>query len=187
MFSRLSEAKKLYDMAKAKAFESTSNLEAANERLLDIVEAKELVQEAAIHCQQACQARISGAVTRCLDAVFGVGEYVFELKFEQKRQQTEVRAVLYDRAGNTLDNPINAVGGGCLDVISFGLRLACLFMQRPVADKVLILDEPFKHVSLSFQDNIKQMLEELSEDLQCQIIIISHLPGLQTLENRIEL
>jgi predicted ATPase len=163
------------------------DLKAVLETLLDIQEAKELIQEAALQCQASCQQKISQVVTRCLDTVFGVGVYRFALIFEQKRQQTEARAVLYDQEGNELADPINAVGGGCLDVVSFGLRLACLFLQRPRPSRVLVMDEPFKHVSVSCQGNVKTMLEELASDLGCQIILISHLPGLQDLDNRIEI
>jgi DNA repair exonuclease SbcCD ATPase subunit len=94
--------------------------------------------------------------------------------FELKRGQTEARAVLIDAQGNELD-PVQSVGGGILDVVTFGLRLACLALMRPRPAQVLILDEPFRFLSEQYRENVKRLMVELSEELGIQIILVTHI------------
>lgn len=151
-----------------------------------LLKAKEIVQAISLDCQQQCQTRIAYVVTRCLEAIFGEGSMKFSLLFEQKRGQTEVRGVLVDSEGHELD-PLNSCGGGVLDVAAFGLRLACMMLMRPRPARVLVLDEPFKFVSSSYRPAIVQLLQELSLEMGVQIIMVTHLPELMAIGNRVEI
>jgi DNA repair exonuclease SbcCD ATPase subunit len=136
--------------------------------------AKEVIRQIGAECQETAQAQINTVVTRCLQAVFGSESYQFRLVFELKRGQTEARAVLIDAQGNELD-PVQSVGGGILDVVTFGLRLACLALMRPRPAQVLILDEPFRFLSEQYRENVKRLMVELSEELGIQIILVTHI------------
>lgn len=148
-------------------------------RLTALEDSYTLVKEMALQNQARCQERISGVVTRCLDAVIPGNPYVFSMVFEDKRNQTEARCVLKDESGNEFD-PISENGGGLVDLIAFGLRLACLMLIKPRPRKVLVLDEPFRFISANYRSGLTELLETLCEELDLQIIMVTHMPELST-------
>ena len=83
-------------------------------------------------------------------------------------------------------DPLQSCGGGILDVAAFGLRLACLMLQRPQPARVLILDEPFRFVSSHYRSNVRALLSELSQEMGVQIIMVTHIEEFMDFENRIE-
>lgn len=141
--------------------------------LEDMVAVRNELQKLVMHCQNTCTEAISAVVTRCLEAVFGASKYKFTLVFEEKRNQTEARCSLVDAAGNEYD-PLCGTGGGILDVVTFGLRIACLMLQKPAARKVLILDEPFRFVSKEYRANIMTLLKTLAQETGTQVIMVTH-------------
>lgn len=173
MRSKISKLRETHSTTATSLLDAATDLRDKQESLEDLLEAKALVQEAALFCQTSCQEKISHIVTRCLEAVFGESAYRFELKFEEKRNQTEATALLVDSDGNEL-SPTDGVGGGVLDVAAFGLRLACLVLQRPAPAKVLVLDEAFRNLSFAYRPNAAQMLVELASDFGVQLILVTH-------------
>lgn len=147
------------------------------DRLAGLLETQELVRKLAQDCQIQCQARISSVVTRCIESVLGEPKYTFEMVFETKRNQTEVSLVLKDEAGNLYD-PVTDLGGGILDIVSFGLRLACLLLTKPKPRKILIMDESFKFVSRQYQPAVARLLESLCSEFGMQIILVTHISEL---------
>lgn len=137
---------------------------------LEIVSSE--IRALAIACQTACQQKISNIVNRCLVEIDPDTKYTFKLIFEEKRNQTEARCVLVDGAGN--ETAPSSVGGGIQDILVFGLRLACLMLQRPASSRVLILDENFKHLSQGYRGPMLKLLESLCNDLGLQIILVTH-------------
>jgi len=77
-------------------------------------------------------------------------------------------------------DPLTASGGGVVDVAAFALRVACLVLYRPRLSRVVVLDEPFRFVSMQYQENVRQMLEQLSTDMNIQIVQVTHNPNLTT-------
>lgn len=113
-------------------------------------------------------------VSRALQSVFD-DPYQFEIVFERKRNRTEA-ALLFKDGENELD-PMNSVGGGVIDVASFALRLACLVLSN--ARPILILDEPFRFVSVDLRPRVATMVQEMAEQLEVQFIIVTHDPEFQ--------
>lgn len=150
----------------------TAALEKATKYQHNTQAAQEILQLLSQAVQQKAHEKIASVVTSCLQAVFGDRAYSFHIHFEMKRGRTE--AVLRFKRGDSEVDPLSASGGGVVNVAAFALRAACLVLHRPRLSPVLVLDEPFGHVSEEFQDNIRQMLEELSEDLGVQMVIVSH-------------
>jgi len=140
-------------------------------------QAQEILQQLAQSTQQLAHKAIADVVASCLSIVFDK-PYRFEIVFERKRGRTEAR-LRFVRDGISMD-PMTASGGGAVDVASFALRVAALTLRRPRVSKLLILDEPFRFVSAEYQDNIRQMLEQLSVDLDLQIILVTHNPRYAT-------
>jgi DNA repair exonuclease SbcCD ATPase subunit len=69
---------------------------------------------------------------------------------------------------------MDAAGGGAVDVAAFALRVASWSMQRPRTRPVIILDEPMRFLSPDLQPKASDMLQELSQKLGLQFIIVTH-------------
>lgn len=145
-------------------------------RLTTALAARKVVQEAAATVQRAAHDRLAGVVSRCLAAVFGPTAYEFRLEFEEKRGRTEARPV-FVRDGNEADP--TAVGGGVVDVAAFALRVAAVAARQPPVRRLLVLDEPLRHLSKDYRPRARALLETLAADLKFQIILITHDPALE--------
>lgn len=141
-----------------------------------IDEAQQIMQTVAQSLQQKAHEQISKVVTQSLQTVFFDEDYGFKIRFEKKRGKTEAKLLLLN-ADNEVEDPLNEDSGGVLDVASFALRLSSLVLTKPKPRKVLILDEPFKNVSVEYQDNVRSMLETLAKDFEIQIIMVTHEDG----------
>lgn len=138
----------------------------------------ELVKATALRNQTNCQTRISSIVTRCLEAVFPENRYTFSLEFLERRNQTECECILKDKDGNTFD-PLNENGGGVVDIVTLGLRVACLVLTKPRPDKILIMDEPFRFLSKMHREPVARFLEQLCREYGLQIIMVTHIEELE--------
>jgi len=85
----------------------------AEEALVNLETAQEIVQTVAQSIQQQIHTRIADVVSRCLSAVFDE-PYEFRIIFEQKRGKTEAR-LIFVRDEQEID-PMTAAGGGVIDV-----------------------------------------------------------------------
>jgi len=133
-------------------------------------QAQQVVQQLAKEIQQQVHERISAVVTECLQTVFDE-PYSFRIRFDAKRGKTEA-SLEFSRAGVVLDDPLNEIGGGVIDVASFALRVACLMLARPKRRRLLVLDEPLKNVrGLQNRQRVRDMLEKLADDLDMQIVL----------------
>lgn len=147
------------------------------ETLKDTRDAQDILQNLAQAVQQRAHQKISEVVSSCLTAVFD-DPYRFKIVFERKRGRTEAH-LRFTRRDLDVD-PLTASGGGMVDVAAFALRVACLVLHRPRLSRVIVLDEPFKFVSAQYRDNVRGMLEELSEEMQIQIILVTHIEEIAT-------
>lgn len=148
----------------------------AKRELASVQTAQEIAQAVAAIVQQQAHERIAGIVSKCLAIVFEE-PYEFRINFEQKRGKTEARLVFL-RDGHELD-PMEDSGLGVVDVAAFALRLASLVLTRPVKRRTIIMDEPMKFVSRDYHSRIRTMLSMLSEELNVQVILVTHIEALQ--------
>lgn len=166
-----------HGIAKRRVAEETTAKEAAERELAAITEAVVTAANVAQAVQQTAHTRIAAVVTRCLAAVFD-DPYTFEINFEKKRGRTEPQ-LLFKRRGLVLEDPHNEAGGGVVDIAAFALRVAAVIMGRPRVRPVLLLDEPFRFVSEEYIPRVRELLEELSVELDLQIIMITHINELK--------
>jgi len=152
--------------------EERRGLAQAHENVKHTEIAQTIVQGIAQKVQSEAHLRIASIVTRCLHAVFGEDSYDFRIVFDRKRGKTEAR-LLFVRDGKEYD-PLSSSGGGVVDVASFALRLACLLLSRPVRRRLLVLDEPMKHLSSVYRPAICELLQRLTKELSVQMIMVSH-------------
>lgn len=142
----------------------------------DAVEAQQILQQVAQTIQQEAHKRIAEIVTKCLRSIFEEDAYEFRINFLRKRGRTEARLV-FVRDGYEID-PRRAAGGGVVDVAAFALRIACLILSRPPVRRLIVADEPFKHLSAEYRPRIATMIERLAADLKIQVIMVTHSPEL---------
>lgn len=133
--------------------------------------ALEVLKIVALKTQQQLQYHISDIATMALEAVFP-DPYELVAEFVQRRNKTECD-LLFERDGERLD-PLTASGGGAVDVASFALRVASWSMERPRLRNVLVLDEPFRYLSVNLLPKASEMLKRVSENMKLQIIMVTH-------------
>lgn len=154
------------------------NLRDAEDNLIYVEEAQQMVQQVAQVVQQQAHSRIAGVVSKCLQMVFE-DDYGFRIHFERKRGRTEANLLLL-KGGHEIDDPLNADSGGVIDVAAFALRLSCLILAKPSLRRLVVLDEPFKFVSEEYRENVRLMLNGLAGDFKTQIIVVTHIKELET-------
>lgn len=134
-------------------------------------QAREVIREVGLKTQQALSYHISEITSLALEAVFD-NPYELKIDFVHRRNKTECD-LYFERDGN-LVSPIDASGGGAVDVAAFALRVACWSMETPRSRPVLVLDEPMRFLSTDMQERASQMIKEISEKLGIQFIIVTH-------------
>ncbi len=146
------------------------DLDDCRQKTNDLKQAQEMVQNIAQAIQQKAHAKIARIVTKCLGVVFD-DPYEFQIRFDRKRGKTEARMV-FVRDGLELDDPLNEVGGGVIDVAALALRLACIMLSKPKRRRLVILDEPFGCVrGKQNQARTREMLIQLADELEFQFVL----------------
>lgn len=139
------------------------------EEVANVSLARNIFQIVGSRTQATLEYHISNIVTLALHSVFD-NPPSFKVKFEMRRNKTECD-LLFEEQGQEY-KPIDASGGGVLDVVSFALRIAfwSIRKNRPT----LILDEPFRNVSPDLQSKVSEMIKTISDKLHIQILMVSH-------------
>lgn len=164
------------EMANRGVVEHGALLGAKKTLLNDTKEAREVAQRVAKEVQSRAYGCIASVVSRCLGAVFEE-PYEFRLDFVMKRGRTEVE-LWFVRDGNAVD-PMTASGGGVVDVAALALRLASLLMLGSARRRLLVLDEPFKNLSVGYRANLCVLLETLAKEMGVQILLVTQIKDLQ--------
>jgi len=147
-----------------------------NEKLSNIEKAQVFLQKVAQTTQEQLKIHVEDIVQLALDALFP-DKYLFQIQFTIAYGKTTAELNFISKQSGYAIDPMIASGGGVVDVCSFALRLACWTLSKDI-DKVIILDEPFKHLSVSLRENACIMIKDLSEKLNVQFIIVTHMEEL---------
>lgn len=126
--------------------------------------------------------QIESIVTSCLQNIFPE-PYQFQVELTEKRGMPHGDFYIETPYGDgTISTqPEFARGGGVVDIISLALRIAFLETTRPKITGPLMLDEPGKHVSTEFIENLGMFLSQSSKVSQRQMIMVTHNPHLLAL------
>ncbi|MCP4475372.1 MAG: hypothetical protein GY821_12570 [Gammaproteobacteria bacterium] len=141
-----------------------------------------IIQKVARDTQAELEYHISDVVSMALDTIFD-DPYKFKIEFVLKRNKTECELLL-EKKGEKI-NPLSACGGGVIDVVSFALRIALWTLQTPKSRNTFILDEPFKFLSKDLLPRASELLKELSDRLNIQFIIVTHLDELSECADKV--
>jgi len=145
------------------------NLRTYKNRLVVAEQGLEVIRQVAQATQQNLEYHISNIVTTALASVSpDYPEFAAEIDIQ--RGKTSLQLYFVDEGERS--KPLDASGGGALDIASFSLRQSfwSLNKNRPT----FILDEPFKFVSPDLQEKVSDMLKMISEKREVQIIMVSH-------------
>lgn len=141
--------------------------------LLEIEEARNIIQLVAKKTQEKLEYHLSEIVTLALAAVFS-DPYEFEIEFVERRGKTEAD-IYFVRHGKRI-NPKTSSEGGGIEVAAFALRIALWSLYRPHTRPTLIIDEPLKWLKgLDYPEKGAAMIKELSDKIGVQIIMVSHI------------
>lgn len=136
-----------------------------------ILKVRAFFQNIAEEVQQEVAETICTITTSALFAVFPDDPYECKIRFKIKRNILEAE-LYFERDGEEF-HPVDDSGGGVIDVAAFAARVSFIFLSG--AKKLLIADEPFKFVSKDYLPKIPEMLRMLSDKLNMQFIIVSHI------------
>lgn len=131
------------------------------------------LQTVAQETQELLRFQIEDVVNLALETCFP-GEYSFKIDFRISRGKTEANPVFVDKKTGREIDPMNASGGGVVDLATFALRVACYALERG-ANNVMILDEPFRFLSRDLQSRAGEILRTLSEKMDMQVIMVTHI------------
>ena len=179
----IQQIERLYNQALAVQTQIVKDIDNKKKRLDELTSKVEMIenvqvflQKIAKQTQERLSLQIEDIINSALDAVFP-NEYTFRLEFTTSRNKTEAQLLFYDqRTGKEVD-PMNASGGGVVDLTAFALRIACYVLENNT-DNVIILDEPFRFISRDLQERAGKILKTLSNKLGIQIIMVTHIKEL---------
>jgi DNA repair exonuclease SbcCD ATPase subunit len=134
-----------------------------------------LLQQTSEHARKQAREQIEMLVTNTLRSVFGP-EYSFRIELTEKAGRPEAEFYVVSAFGSDKleTRPQDSRGGGVVDVVSLGLRIAMLETYRPRLEGALILDEPAKHVSEDFVQPTANFLKMVSDFFGRQVIMVTH-------------
>ena len=144
--------------------------------------ARELFVLSAKTIQQTLEYHISELVTTALESVFEI-PYKFILSFVERRGKTEADLWFVINDDNKI-KPIDATGGGAVDIASLALRIAFWSLQKN-SRPLFILDEPCRMLSKDLMTKAANMLKMLSKQIGIQILMITHSDELASVADKI--
>lgn len=142
------------------------------ENLKVLEQAQVFLQTVSKETQEHLKFQIEDIVNLALDTCFP-NEFTFSIEFIIKAGKTEAELVFTSQKTGRAIDPMNAVGGGVVDITAFALRIASYALDS-TCDNVIILDEPMKFVSKDLLDRAGEILRTLSEKMNLQIIMVTH-------------
>lgn len=134
------------------------------ERVLDILSSMEGEWRRGFHKS------LETLVSDGLSVVFGEPLEVHIKDSERAGASTVEFLLLKDEIETTI---MGAQGGGYVVVVAFLFRVLIVLAAVPPLRRLMVLDEPFAHVSPEFRNALAEMIAELMEKLDFQIIMVT--------------
>jgi len=150
-------------------YEMKAALEKTMNNLVDNKEKQEIARKSAKIVQDHLATKLSGIVTKSLSTVFEE-PIEFVAQFVERRGVSECDLFL-KIDGHEYDI-LNGQGGGIADVCSMCLQMAFIMLAQ--VSRVLIIDEPARHMDLEAQERFIAVLQELCKELNFTIIMVTH-------------
>jgi len=174
---------------------AVSNCKSIEKEISYSEKAQTIIQTVAAATQKELEYRITEPVSLALASIYD-NPYKMAANFDITGRGTTECHLGFGRNGNII-KPLNASGGGPIDIASFSLRIGSWSLAQPRSRPVIISDEPFKWVDKKKiqEDGITtmhlagQMLKDIArsppDGLGLQVIMISHIDELINCADRI--
>ena len=144
-------------------------------------ECSKLLLNTALSIQENTTEKIAKIVTSLYQNVFQTqDEFIIKVDSKRKTPVAEFYIKTKKDGKDVLLDPLESDGGGKIDVISIGLRLAALLLYTPSLHRVLILDEPMRFISsdntseFPFRYRAVSFLKKVASEYNIQIIAVTH-------------
>jgi len=175
------------DLLKKQIKISEQNLEKAEyqkERYAKAIELLNFVQKAT---KEKIKEGFEKIVTYALQYIYSE-DYKFELEFGRRGNLSEIDLKVITPKCKKPGDPLVTSGGGVLDILSLALRIALLELSQPKVEGFIVLDEPFKHLSVEYLERARTFIEAINKKIGRQIILITHKQELvDSAQNSIEI
>jgi ABC-type phosphonate transport system ATPase subunit len=133
------------------------------------LEQRDIARKAAGLVQDNLAAKLSGIVTKAISTVFEE-PIEFVVQFVERRGFSECDLSL--KIGEDYYDILNEQGGGVADVCSMCLQMAFIMMSQ--VNRVLVIDEPARHMDVVAQERFIAVLKQLCQELKFTIIMVTH-------------
>lgn len=144
-----------------------------------------LFQKTAKYAREQGKIQIENLTTRSLNYIFK-GDLKFVVDLDEKRNNPWAEFYIEETNENGIVKmrPEVSKGGGIVDIVSLALRMSFMENFRPRIEGPLILDEPGKHVSEEYNFDLGEFLSQFSDQMNRQIIMITHNSHLANIGDR---
>jgi DNA repair exonuclease SbcCD ATPase subunit len=134
-----------------------------------IEKARAIINTVAQQTQIQVEKYLSDLCTSALEAIFEE-PYKTHVEFVQRRNRTECD-IYFTKKDNRI-SPLDASGGGVINVASFALKVGTLMLSTN--RKILFTDEPFNFLHSSvYHNRVAELLETLSNQTKLQILMVT--------------
>lgn len=182
--NRLEQKKGQLNQLKQEYQESKKKIQILKKEMEYTQHAQVIIQKVAQETQDELRFKISDIVSLALASVFD-RPYKFVVEFPVRRGRTECD-FFFERDGMRYE-PLEASGGGVVDVACFALRIALWSIGQPRTRPVFILDEPFKNINdpkREVHEKVAEMIRMLSKMMNLQIIIVTMIPEIEDIADK---
>ena len=156
------------------------DIQGVEEKLASLKKIAGIFKKSAVSSQEYLSEYLTALVTDSIKVVFPDRNLIFKVEFSTARD-TQCNVSL-EEDGKKL-SLFDSEGYGVLDIISIVLRAAYIVLDK--SEKIMILDEPFRNLSVDRHEAASKMLYDLSHRLKMQIIINTHLIGIEDIADKI--
>lgn len=134
----------------------------------------DFIEEVASNERISVKEHVEQLITDCLHKVYD-DTYSVEFEYGVRGSKTSVEIHMVRKCddGIVVRRKIDGIGGGVADTMAFPLKLIVLLNDGEF-DKVLVTDEPGKHLDKDRVRNFFEFVREVSHRLGVQIILSSH-------------
>ena len=182
--------KELFQQCKGIDVQLQKDIESYSHRKMELQNRLKLLEQSQVFLQKVAQEtqehlkfQVEDVVNLALETCFP-GEYNFQILFNVSRGKTDAELVFFDQKTNRQIDPMNASGGGVVDLTCFALRIACYALEQGT-DNVIVLDEPFRFLSRDLQSRAGEILKTLSDKMHLQIILVTHIGELINIADKV--
>ena len=137
------------------------------------------VVEAFVRDRKGAVDKISELITQGIWSVMKDKSYLYQIEIDIKRNSVVYTQLVSSAStGTKRVKLLDGFGGGLLNLISFLLRVLIVLYNSKGDDaiKYVVLDEPFRNLSVEYRDAAAALVKELADKTGVQFIIISHEP-----------